>query len=80
MLLSVNIMIKKLVCFDGESLKHLELLQALFDMNRSQLIRFLLRKKVQGIQETQFLIKKKGINQSIGEDIPKEKGVVSVEA
>jgi len=69
-------MIKKLVCFDNESLKHLDLLQALFQMNRSQVIRFLLREKVRDIHETQFLSKRKGINQDIVEDIPKNKGVV----
>lgn len=63
---------KKLVCFDDDSIKHMDLLQALFKMNRSQLIRHLLKSKVDEIAHSQFLASGNGINQSKTEDILKE--------
>lgn len=65
-------MIKKLVCFDNESIRNIELLQALFKMNRSQLIRYLLREKMNGIAKTQFSPEQTRINQENIEDIPVE--------
>ena len=62
-------MIKKLVCFDDESLRDLSLLENLLKMNRSQVIRYLLREKVDGIARTQFNSTSKGINQNKEKDI-----------
>jgi len=72
-------MIKKLVCLDVESERNIGLLSALFRMNRSQLIRFLLQEKVKDIQNNQFNTRTKAlgveipsINLTKSEHIPKK--------
>ena len=50
-------MIKRLVCFDDESLNNLDLLMRLMKMNRSQLIRYLLRDKAEMVRANLFSTK-----------------------
>ena len=63
-------MIKKLVCFDADSLRHLDLLMNLFQMNRSQIIRYLLRERVDGIARTQFSLPSNRNNSVKQKDLP----------